>query len=204
MKEFWNERYREQGYAYGDEPNQFLEEILSRYAIAGKAFFAAEGEGRNAVFAARMGLEVCAGDFSEAGQSKALQLAQEKGVTIDYQICDLTLEDPKNGPFDLIVLIFAHFPPAVRKAIHLRLIAHLKPGGYLILEGFSKKNLIRRSINPKIGGPDRLDLLFSAEEIADDMQGLQPVLLNDTTTELNEGKYHVGTAEVVRYVGIKT
>ena len=50
-KEFWDERYNEENFAYGHEPNVLLKKILDKLP-AGKILFPAEGEGRNAVYAA--------------------------------------------------------------------------------------------------------------------------------------------------------
>ena len=83
MKQFWEERYGKEEFAYGEEPNQFLKEQLANVE-PGTILFPAEGEGRNAVFAAELGWYVCAFDLSSEGQRKANVLAQKKGVEIDY------------------------------------------------------------------------------------------------------------------------
>ncbi|MDV7393210.1 class I SAM-dependent methyltransferase, partial [Arthrospira platensis SPKY1] len=111
MKEFWNERYREPGYVYGTTPNVFLAKMLLGLPV-GRALFPAEGEGRNAVYAASLGWEVVCFDQSEVGREKALALAQEKGVEIDYRIS--CIEDFGFEPeaYQLVGLFFAHQPPA--------------------------------------------------------------------------------------------
>ncbi len=106
MNDFWNERYATLEYAYGTEPNQFYKEQLAMLAT-GKILFPAEGEGRNAVYAATQGWQVTAFDPSIEGKRKAEQLASENGVSIDYQIDNYEFVDFSPELFDCIVLIFA-------------------------------------------------------------------------------------------------
>ncbi len=83
--DFWNSRYSATGYTYGTEPNRFYAEQLETIR-PGKILFPAEGEGRNAVYAAEKGFEVVAFDGSNEARKKALQLASERNVTIDYHV----------------------------------------------------------------------------------------------------------------------
>lgn len=46
MKEFWDQRYSEEGWAYGQEPNEFLKENWRYFQSAGKILCLSEGEGR--------------------------------------------------------------------------------------------------------------------------------------------------------------
>ncbi len=50
----WNQRYGSDGFAYGTEPNSFLAENAK--LLTGPVLSLAEGEGRNAVFLASLGL----------------------------------------------------------------------------------------------------------------------------------------------------
>ena len=113
MKQFWDERYSSKAYAYGTEPNAFFKEKLS-IIPPGKLLLPAEGEGRNAVFAAMQGWEVTAFDQSKEGKRKALLLAGEKGVKLDYLVG--TLEDMafEAESFDAIGLVYAHFPAELK------------------------------------------------------------------------------------------
>ncbi len=114
MKQFWNERYAASNFAYGKDSNQFLKENL-HFLPKGKVLFVDEGEGRNAVFVAKNGYEVSAFDYSESGQQKALMLAQEHGISINYIVSDVLELPYENESFDALVLIFAHFPAEIRK-----------------------------------------------------------------------------------------
>jgi hypothetical protein len=202
MKEFWDQRYGAEEYAYGVEPNQFLKEELERIK-PGKALFPAEGEGRNAVFAAKLGWEVSAFDISESGKMKAEKLAGLKGVSLDYQIGSLEEMNYEKESFDLIVLIFAHFPKPIRSLIHAGLLELLKPGGMVILEGFSKAHLAFSTANPKAGGPKEISMLFSRDELMDDFASLKDIFLDEIEVFLSEGEFHQGQSSVIRMIGQK-
>ena len=88
MKDMWEERYAADEYAYGEEPNAFFKACLDRLPAAGRLLLPGEGEGRNAVYAARQGWKVDAFDFSAAGRERALRLAERYGVHIDYEVAD--------------------------------------------------------------------------------------------------------------------
>ncbi|GAB2490330.1 class I SAM-dependent methyltransferase [Algoriphagus taiwanensis] len=202
MKEFWNARYQEEAYAYGKEPNVFLQKELPKLK-PGKALFPAEGEGRNAVFAARLGWEVTAFDFSEEAKIKAEKLAKEMQVNLDYQVSSLEEFSAEPESFDLLVLIFAHFPAGKRREFHRKLVTFVKAGGLLILEGFSKDHLRFNSINAKAGGPKDESMLFSLEELKMDFMGMEFLMLDELETVLKEGEYHDGKSAVVRLLAQK-
>ena len=198
MKEFWNERYTEEELAYGEAPNVFFAEELAKIDTTGKILLPMEGQGRNAVYAAKLGWEVVAFDYSEEAKKSALLLADKHGVSIEYHIS--TMEDftPGKEEFDAVAMIYAHLPLEIRKENHQKLIQSLKPGGTLIIEGFEKKQL-----NYNSGGPKNEAMLYSTEMLADDFKAIEVCSCEEKTVELHEGKYHVGTAAVARFVGKK-
>jgi 2-polyprenyl-3-methyl-5-hydroxy-6-metoxy-1,4-benzoquinol methylase len=120
MKQFWNDRYTESEFAYGKEPNQFLK-VHIHLLPKGKVLFVAEGEGRNAVFASKNGYQVTAFDYSDSGRKKALALALENNVEIEYEVSDVLQLSYQKNSFDAIVFIFAHFPSDIRKEAHQEL-----------------------------------------------------------------------------------
>ena len=202
MKHFWDERYAGTEYVYGKQPNEYLRQQLDRFA-PGKILFPAEGEGRNAVFAARQGWEVFAFDQSIEGRRKALKLAGEQGVRIDYLTGALEEVDYGTGQFDAIGLIYAHFPPELKAAYHQRLAGFLRPGGTVIIETFSKQHTEYQKVNPNAGGPRNTGLLDSAEELLSIYDGFEILELTETETVLSEGPFHQGKAHVVRFTGKK-
>lgn len=198
----WNERYANDEFAYGEQPNNYLKEQLEKLSI-GNILFPAEGEGRNAVFAAKLGWRVSAFDISAEGQKKALQLAEKNGVAVDYQIGELQALNYKDEQFDAIALIYAHFPAGIKSHLHKTLDKYLRKGGTLIFEAFSKSHIDYLAANEKVGGPKDIESLFSVEEIKADFDNYDVVELRETEIHLNEGLYHNGQGSVIRFVGRK-
>lgn len=195
--DFWNDRYASDEYIYGKEPNAFLAQQLSKLD-PGNLLLPAEGEGRNAVFAARQGWQVHAIDQSEEGKKKCLKLANQFGVTIDYSVEDIQKADFQQEKYDVIALIYAHFPAKWRKAVHQNLVKALKPGGVLMLEAFNPQQMGNSS-----GGPKDKSMLYDVKMLEADFSELDVKLLEELTTDLEEGEYHYGKANVVRLVAIK-
>jgi 2-polyprenyl-3-methyl-5-hydroxy-6-metoxy-1,4-benzoquinol methylase len=202
MKEFWDSRYSVETYAYGVEPNVFLKTVLPQYEPK-TILFPAEGEGRNAVFAAELGWKVSAFDQSSEAKKKALKLAEKRGVTIDYAVCDIQDVPYKNEQFDALVLIYVHLPAALKSKFSKQLSSYLKKDGFVIIEAFSKNNLPFVMGNPKVGGPRDVEMLCSKEEILQDFADFEIIQLEEVITELNEGEFHVGSGSVIRFVGRK-
>ena len=197
MKQFWNERYAEHEFAYGKEPNQFLKEHI-HLLPKGKVLFVAEGEGRNAVFAAKNGLQVYAFDYSDSGRNKAKDLASENNVVIDYEVSDVLQLSYKKNSFDAIVFIFAHFPSDIRKKAHEELLSLVKPNGKIVFEAFSKEQLKYTS-----GGPKESAMLFSEDEVRKEFVNVTFDFLKTQLVMLNEGPYHQGEGKVIRFIGTK-
>ncbi|NII81228.1 class I SAM-dependent methyltransferase [Pedobacter riviphilus] len=196
----WNDRYSTDEFAYGEQPNNYLKEQLIQLET-GTILFPAEGEGRNAVFAAKLGWKVSAFDISIEGKNKALQLAENNNVSIDYQVGELQELDYKTEQFDAIALIYAHFPSAIKSTYHKTLSNYLRKGGLLIFEAFSKKHLDYLAKNEKVGGPKEIDMLFSIEEIRADFENYEILVLEEREIELKEGLFHNGQGSVIRFVG---
>lgn len=197
MKDFWDERYQQKEYIYGKEPNVFFAEQIKKLQ-AGKIILPCEGEGRNAVYAAQVGWEVHAFDSSEFAKIKAVSLAEEKDAIINYYIADATKIDFDKNAFDVVAFIYAHFPPEIRQQIHKKAITWLKPGGKIFLEAFNPQQLHNQS-----GGPKDISMLYTIEMMNDDFQELNIDYLETMQIELNEGNYHKGKADVLRFIGTK-
>lgn len=195
MRDFWNKRYTEENYAYGRLPNQFFKEELDKLPV-GSLLLPAEGEGRNAVYAAKKGWEVTAFDFSHSAKVKAEGLAKDQDAAISFYVTDV-MEFSSEIKFDTIALSYAHFPVSIRMQAHKHLMQFLKPQGHIIFEAFSKEQLGKPS-----GGPKDIEMLFSTAEIEKEFPTLEFITLKEDLIELNEGEYHSGPASVVRFVGI--
>lgn len=196
MKNFWDERFEQPMYVYGKAPNDFFAQRLNQLT-KGRILLPAEGEGRNAVYAAIKGWGVTAFDYSEEGRKKALALANAYDVEIDYQLVKAS-DFSSDTKFDAVAMIFAHFSGQERIDLCRELENSISKGGHLIMEVFSKSQLGRAS-----GGPKNLDLLYSKEEVKSLFTNIDFLILEETKVMLNEGSHHQGEAAVIRAVGIK-
>lgn len=194
---FWDERYSTDDFIYGKVPNEFFRENLLKIR-PGKLFLPGDGEGRNAVFAAKQGWSVDAMDQSEVGKLKALKLASEFEVNINYSVCDISGYNFPENYYDAAAIIFIHLNAELRRKAHNKILRSLKINGVLILELFNKEQLDKDS-----GGPRNIDMLYSLDDIEKDFKSLKTILLENKTVQLNEGKKHSGEASVIRFVGIK-
>lgn len=200
--ERWNERYRKDEFAYGEQPNNYLKEQLEKLKI-GTILFPAEGEGRNAVFAAKLGWTVSAFDISVEGKNKAFRLAEANNVSIDYKVGELQALNFSTTQFDAIALIYSHFPADIKSFYHKSLDKYLRKGGVIIFEAFSKKHLDYIYRNEKVGGPKDIEMLFSIDEIKSDFDNYEILELEEKEIELKEGSFHNGKGSVIRFVGRK-
>jgi 2-polyprenyl-3-methyl-5-hydroxy-6-metoxy-1,4-benzoquinol methylase len=194
--EFWDERYSEDNYVYGTEPNEFFAKQIDNLR-PGKILMLGEGEGRNAVYAASKGWKVDAVDFSGKAREKALALAEEKGVSINYTLSKLEEFRPQDS-YDAVGIIYIHLSKDVNKIVHKTASDALKTGGRILMQVYDKEQLGRST-----GGPQNYDALFSVEEIENNFAGMIPEILMKKIIHVNEGKYHSGEAAVIDGVGIK-
>ncbi|MGM0547400.1 MAG: class I SAM-dependent methyltransferase [Bacteroidota bacterium] len=196
-KQFWDDRFSSGNYIYGTEPNTYFKEQLDQLE-PGRLLLPAEGEGRNAIYAAREGWRVDAFDISEKGRHKAQELAKRNHVTINYYLSTYGDFKIKENTYDAIGLIYAHLHNEKRRTIHQKLINGLKPDGYLILEAFSKEQLGNDS-----GGPQDLDMLYDLDDLQKDFAALNMLQADSIEVELKEGMHHEGTANVIRLLAKK-
>ena len=199
MKMFWDERYGQEEYVYGEDPNDWFRICLANLS-PGRILLPAEGEGRNAVHAAREGWTVHAFDYSRSGQQKALQLAARHGVTIDYQLQDAAAVQPEPQSYDALALIYAHFPEDQRRTLFSPWQAGLKPGGILIMEVFSTGQIACQE-RYQSGGPKVPELLYRVEDLPQLFPEIVFDILEETEVNLAEGAYHTGPARVIRARG---
>jgi len=192
----WDERYAGDEYVFGTEPNTFLAEHAGK--LAGPVLSLAEGEGRNAVFLASLGLDVHGVDASPVGLAKAQALAHAKGVAIRTELADLAEFVPEENHYGAVVSIWAHLPSAIRARLYPLVVRSLVPGGILLLESYSEAQLARDT-----GGPKDLDLLMTTAKIRAELPNLEPLLLQELVRDVVEGRRHTGLAAVVQFIGRK-
>ena len=199
--EMWDKRYSGEEYAYGKEANVWLAERISEVTPSpdNKALFPADGEGRNAVWAARCGWNSEVFDLSKVGKEKCQLLAQEHGVAVEYEVDDLSKRDFSSQKYALVACSWFHTPSEIRKEHMPRMLHSLKPGGHFIMEGYHKSQMEMQS-----GGPKSLDLLFDLDEVLGELTGesapqMKIIHTAVTSTILEESNLHMGLARVVRF-----
>lgn len=197
----WDERYSEEGFAYGTAPNDFLKSEFQKIPLGGTVLCLAEGEGRNAVFLAEQGFEVTAIDLSEVGLNKASKLAKDRGVKISTQVVDLADYVFDEQQWDGIVSISAHIPGAMRRRIHAQMAPALKPDGVFILEAYTYEQTKMEGI----GGPSPLqkEMFMSLDSLRLELAELHEVIGIEKHRTISEGKYHKGLSSVVQFIGHK-
>jgi SAM-dependent methyltransferase len=193
----WDERYSEEDYVYGKEPNRFLVSVVTMLE-PGKTLCLAEGEGRNAVYLASLGFDVLAIDASSVGLEKARRLAEERSVTIETKQVDLADFDMGEATYENIVSMFCHLEPALRRRVHASVVRALRPGGMFVLEAFRPEQLKHSS-----GGPKEPELLMSAQDVIGELAGLEMVRVGEVERRLDEGKYHQGLGSLLEIVARK-
>jgi len=197
MKEIWEERYAGDEFVYGTEPNEWFRQFIDNHK-PGRILMAAEGEGRNAVYAAQKGWQVSAFDLTEAGRGKALSMARQAEVDIDYITADAQEVIYPNNHFDALGIVFFHLPEAIRRSVFQRLSGFVKPGGFIVLECFSKKHFGNTR-----SGPKTIDLLYDPAAVRGDFDHHELVVFAEAQYTINEGALHQGSAEVIRLMALK-
>jgi SAM-dependent methyltransferase len=193
----WDERYSAQEYAYGTNPNKFLEANVSSIP-KGKVLSLAEGEGRNAVFLAKQGYSVTAVDSSLVGLNKARKLAEENGVIVEFIHTDLAEYDLGENKWDGIVSIFCPLPSSIRKQLHKKVEAALKRNGVFLLEAYTPAQLKYGT-----GGGNSVDVMQSKESLSRELAGLKFKHLIELERDVVEGIYHTGMGAVVQAIASK-
>lgn len=197
--ERWNQRFAAAEYVFGTAPNAFLAAHAALLKPGQRALCVADGEGRNSVWLAQQGLEVTAFDFSPVALDKARRLAAERGVRVRYELASVEDWRWPAGEFDAVVAIFIQFVvPAARRVLFERMSAALRPGGLLLVEGYTPAQLKYGT-----GGPKQVDQLYTEELLRQSFGALEIVELRAYEAELNEGTRHTGMSAVIDLVARK-
>lgn len=189
----WEQRFGTPEYAFGKEPNEFLASCKPILPKSGKALAVADGEGRNGVWLAEQGLDVLSIDFSPSGQRKAKALARERGVDVRFELADVHSWAYPEAAFDVVVEIFTQFStPSERLRKWAGMRRALKPGGLLILQGYTPKQLQYGT-----GGPKEVENLYTRAMLEEAFRGFQDLAIVEEERELHEGTSHGGMSAVI-------
>jgi SAM-dependent methyltransferase len=188
----WNQRFPEEGYLFGEAPNRFLATQATALP-PGRALCVADGEGRNGVWLAEQGWQVVSLDFSDVAQRKAADLAARRGVTLDLELADVHAWNYPTAAFNLVADIFSQFSaPADRARKWAGMARSLRPGGHLIMQGYTPDQLRHGT-----GGPKDPAHLYTEDLLRGAFPGLDILHLEETETMMDEGPGHSGPSSVI-------
>lgn len=194
--EFWNQRFASDGYIFGTQPAAFLESNLHFLAPGSRVLVPADGEGRNSVFLAERGMHVVATDIAEHGLAKARQLARERAVNVEFLQVDLQGWQWPQAQFDAVVAIFIQFaPPRFRDEIFAGMKMAVRPGGMILLHGYTPKQLDYRT-----GGPSAVEQLYTEELLRGAFSDCELLRLEAYERDLDEGPGHRGRSAIIDLV----
>lgn len=192
----WNQRFAGDEFLFGTEPNAWLREHAHQFPPGGRVLCVADGEGRNSVWLAKQGFVVDAFDIAEVGVAKARRFAEREGVQVHYHVADCDGFAWRDAAYDGVAAIFVQFAdPALRERLFARIVASLKPGGVLVLQGYTPKQLEYRT-----GGPPCASHLYTEAMLREAFAALEIVELREYEAEVAEGRGHLGRSALIGLV----
>lgn len=159
----WDARYADDDLVWGTEPNQFVRAQCESLAV-GIAVDLACGEGRNALWLARLGWQVTGIDYSGVAieRARALTSRERPGVAnrLTWRVDDVTALQLRAEGVELALLSYVHLPPEQRSSLMLRAALAVRPGGHVIVVGHDRRNL-----REGVSGPQDESLLYDPVEL---------------------------------------
>ncbi|MDI7776628.1 class I SAM-dependent methyltransferase [Asticcacaulis sp. EMRT-3] len=203
----WNSRFDRADYLFGTEPSAFVKAnahwltsgLTSGRAPAREVFLPADGEGRNSTYLAGLGHKVTASDYSTVALEKARTLAASKGVSVDFRQVDLNGWAWPQSRFDAVVAVFIQFAdPSFRTEIFNGIKGAIRPGGLILLHGYTPKQL-----EYKTGGPSQVENLYTEALLTSAFAGWQIHRLTSYEADLTEGAGHNGRSALIDFIARK-
>ena len=192
----WNRRFAEDGYLFGTAPNEWLRDHAAVWKPGEHVLCVADGEGRNSVWLAGLGLRVDAFDIAEAGVAKAQRLAADHGVAVNFMVADCDAFDWPRQAYDGVAAIFIQFAdPAMRERLFARIVQSLRRGGTLVLQGYTPRQLEYRT-----GGPPVASHLYTEELLRSAFADLDILTLSEYDADIAEGSGHRGMSALMGLV----
>lgn len=195
----WNDRYASDDYLFGTEPAAFLKREAGRLTPGSRVLAVADGEGRNSVYLASLGHDVRAMDGAPNAVAKARKLAAARGAHPSFEVADITAWDWTPESYDAVAAIFIQFVgPGPRRQIFDGITRTLRPGGLLLLHGYTPKQLEYRT-----GGPPILENLYTEDQLRAELPRLTVERLEAYDAEVEEGAGHSGLSALIDFIGRK-
>lgn len=201
QESIWSQRYRDAGadYLFGVAPCRFLQMHQAVLSAGSTALSVADGEGRNSVWLAEQGLAVTALEISPVALEKARRLARGRGVEVEFIQGDMLIMPWPPAQFDLVLGVFIQFVGPEDRAIQFaRIKQALKPGGLLMLHGYTPKQL-----EYKTGGPSAVENLYTEDFLRQAFADFRIETLHAYEAELDEGSGHRGRSALIDLIARK-
>jgi SAM-dependent methyltransferase len=195
----WEERFSVPDYLFGKEPNYFLVSCAPLLPARGRVLAIADGEGRNGVWLAERGLDVISLEYSDSARQKAAALAKERKVAVTFERADVHEWSYPQAAFDVVVDIFTQFSTPAQRAVKWAGVRRaLRPGGLLILQGYTPKQL-----HYGTGGPKVVEQLYTRAMLEEAFGDLRNLTIVEEEREMHEGAAHSGMSAVINLTGWK-
>jgi SAM-dependent methyltransferase len=192
----WNKRFAADGYLFGTEPNVWLREQAGVWSAGQRVLCVADGEGRNSVWLAQRGLQVDAFDISHIGVAKARRLAEDQGANVNFQVADCDSFAWPQAAYDGVAAIFIQFAdPALRERLFVHFQRCLKPGGTLVLQGYTPRQLEYRT-----GGTPLASHLYTEALLRQAFAAMDIVACSEYEADVAEGTGHLGRSALIGLV----
>lgn len=164
----WDERYGSHELVWGKEPNQFVRQQCERLPV-GRALDLACGEGRNALWLARLGWRVHGADFSAVAIERARALTEREPdlvrERVTWEVADITTATLPKHRYDLVLISYVHLGAQHWEPMMAAAAAAVRPTGRFLLVAHD-----RRNVTEGVGGPQDESLLTTPDEVADAMR----------------------------------
>jgi tellurite methyltransferase len=138
-RERWDRRWGSGEHA-GLEPLAWLAEVADLLPDAGRALDVAAGAGRIALGLAARGLETTAVDVSPVALERLSRAAATRELAVVTRALDLEREPLPAGPFDVVTCV-----DYLQRDLFPALVQRLRPGGALLVEAATRRNLERHA-----------------------------------------------------------
>ncbi len=195
----WDARFDTSDYIFGTEPNVWLTGHRALLPAGGRVLAVADGEGRNSVWLAQQGMAVDAFDISPVGVAKARALAAREQAAVNVEVSSVEDWSWPAAHYDAVVAIFIQFAdPETRATLFANMVHALKPGGLLLLQGYTPKQL-----DYKTGGPPLVEHLYTEPLLREAFRSMILIELRSYEDVLREGTQHSGRSALVGLVAKK-
>ena len=195
----WEERFAQEGYLFGTEPVPFLSKYAELFEAGQTVLSIAEGEGRNGVHLAKMGLDVTGVEFAPSAIAKAEKLAKANDVAPTFLQADLFDWDWPEEKFDITLGLFFQFVgPAQRDILWRNMLAATKPGGLVMIHGYTPEQ-----VELGTGGPPNVENMYTPKDFTEIFGQCEVLVCEEYHAEQRSGSAHYGMSALIDFIARK-